>query len=704
MSGRIWHPKITSEGRLDLSHVWYAKTPEDCEQVMRALADSKLTGFDTEYGGYEQDKQHPVGRVKGYAMQFSTEEHPYIFVQCWGEGRRNPHVFKRWFEDESAPKTLHNYKADAHVVAEWGYDLKGLAGDTMVMDYTLNVPRPHSLKNCYFDYFGKDTSEYRDTFVRPRQNKNGTASKTNYLPTIAEMLGIEGIELTAGNEDAPLWYKKPGYMKRYVPARDVLVDYAVKDPFYTLELFNYLKDRLSNIEWCARGSMWDYYKTFELPYTETLFGMERRGMALSQEFLDNCDTTIMNDVVELEQEFMREAVKLGADPESMLSFNMNAPQQIGGLFDGFGFKFTSFTEKTKLPQVTPEQLHKNRSKRTSKIIDAYLEWKRLTKIHGTYTLPFQEASNFYGGRVHTQFKQIGTKTGRLSSATPNLQNIPRAGDTDKYGIRKAFVAEKGMVLADADLAQVEMRLMAHLTNDEAMIKAILRGHDLHAVTAADCFREVNEFVAGQKAAGIHEDDLFCENGPVKKEFPIPRQRSKGLNFGIAYGMTEIRYAKETGANKKEAIRVLRAFFDGKPGLAKGIKNTHRFCHRHGFIRTLLRRYVHIPEIHSHKFGEMKYAERQSFNYVIQGSAADMLKMSMLLIDRDEDLADMGVTMNLQVHDELVFQMPDDKATRKRAKRRIEDYMSRPYKHFGMKDLRVPTPAELNFGYSWADAK
>lgn len=651
-----------------------AQTPEHCESVLRMLKHAPIVGVDTENVDCNPAKEHPKGKARIWSIQFSTPEHHRIFVQNWGEGEGNLRVFKRWLQEPKKKKVLHNAKYDMHCLANHGIVMDGLLADTMVMDYTLDTARFHGLKECIHDYFGENTVEYGETFRRPKLKKDGTPGKTMVVPSLREVTDSpEGIA--------------------------TLIDYGTKDPWYNVRLYHYLCKKLEELEWSSRGSMLDYYKQYELDYTGVLFRMEQRGCLLNEEWVADAAAQVSDDIVEIEKGFFRACMKKGVKPEYLETFNLGSGQQLGDLFENqLGCPIAARTP-TGRPQTDDKALHSIRKAR--KVVEYVLEWRRLNKLLNTYVLPFGEYIEQYNGRLHTNYKQTGTRTNRLSSSTPNLQNVPVFGGTDKYGIRKAFVAPDGCVIGDGDLSQIEIRLMAHFTNDQVLLEALREGQDIHSLTTVGTFDEPAARYSELIADGATKVDAL---NVIHEEFPHHRKRGKTLNFGVGYGMSGFRYASMTGATEKEGERVIRKFFETYKGLARGIHRIQMECHTNGFIRTLLRRIVQVPEIHSQDFGTMKHGERAAFNYKVQGSAADLLKMAMLLIDSDERLNDLGVGMILQVHDELAFEIPKDAVEEVRPI--LVEHMAHPYRHerFRMKDLRIDTPADFGVGDNWAEAK
>jgi DNA polymerase-1 len=240
-----------------------------------------------------------------------------------------------------------------------------------------------------------------------------------------------------------------------------------------------------------------------------------------------------------------------------------------------------------------------------------------------------------------------------------------------------------------------MRMMAHVTRDKVLIEALRNGWDLHARTAIACYPEVAEFCRGKQLS----KELLAE---VKKHFPAQRQGAKTVNFMVAYGGGPMRYAEVMHTSMHEGKRVINAFFNTYSGLRAGIERVRAFARKHGYVRTILNRRIHVPDINSSNKALRGMAERQAFNYVAQGGAGEWIKMAMLLIDECPKLEKLDVKMYLQIHDELLTGQP--KSSRKKAQPLLEDYMSNPHKHFGLEGLVIETPADFGFGNNWLEAK
>jgi DNA polymerase I len=649
-------------------------TIAECEKLAALLADKSLgpVGVDTEGTNLNLKKESPIGKGRIVSVQFAWRDGRKAFVPNWGEFEGNIRVFKSFLKDSTPRKVLHNAKFDMHMFENHRVPMNGLLGDTQVMDYIKDTGEMfHGLKECIRRYFGKDTREYSDVFRQPKPLKKGGFSKTQtYVEDLQDV-----VKTSAGIRK--------------------LVDYAVEDPVYAVQLYDYLAAELKKMPWRpAKGlSYFDYYETFELPYTGVLQRMERKGCPLDGEYLKQMMLDVSAELKKAEVGFYAACMKAGVDPVLLTGFNMGSADQVGKLLEHeLGAVIVARTPTGKV-QVSDDVLEKVKGPAKGPI-KALLKWRNLRKLLTTYAEPLSRCAERYNGKVHSNFKQASVATMRLSSSAPNLQNIPTKAK-DAFGIRKAFVASEGYVIADIDLSQIEMRLAAHFTGDELIIKAIRDGWDLHALTATKAEAAVRAWVGVRDVT----PELLQE---VKEKFPDERQRSKTLNFGVLYGMGAQGYAALTGASEHESQAAINGFFMLYPGLKRGIYRIQAGCEQTGSVRSLLGRWINIPDIRSNVKWMRSAALRQAFNYVIQGSASDLLKMSMILIDRDERLKEMGVRMILQIHDELLFEVKEgDEAE---AKEIIEAYVSRPYEFFGFKKLVVDTPAEMGFGSNWMEAK
>jgi DNA polymerase-1 len=653
--------------------VCIVETPEACERMVNELMAAEVVGVDTETVGIDITKHHPIGKVKAISAQFSTDDKVW-FVPLWANYRRNLGPLKRFVESNKLNKVLHNAKYDGHIFANHGMKMQGLLADTMIVDFMYDSgAMSHALKECCRRYFDEASAiDYKDVFSVPEIKKDGTESTRRRLMSLDEAVQSDD-----------------GIRK--------LIDYSIKDPLFTVKLYRYLRKKMDGIPWVKDRSYWECYEKFDRPFTEVLLQMERRGCRLDEERLAELQGKLTVDIAGIEREFVKTSVEAGVPQAFVADFNMGSPAQVAKLLEEhLGLQITERTEKGNA-STDDASLQKIRARGPAKrIVEILLEMRRAKKFLTTYAEPLIECAQMYEGHVHTGFRQAGTRTARLSSSNPNLQNIP-THKKDKYGLRRCFVAEPGMTVGDIDLSQIEMRLMAHESKDEAMIQALQNGWDLHSLTATKSQPEVIAWMEENNkeinAETLHE---------VKELFDEARSRSKTLNFGVGYGMGEFAYAAKTGCSNREAKEAIGGFFSGYPGLHAFIKQTKKDCYDKGYVRTLTRRYIRIPDIRSYDNAKRSYAERQAFNFVVQGGAADLVKMGMLLCHDNERLKELGVEMILQVHDELLFNVP--KGAEEEAKPVIEELVSHPYRHYGMRDLEVDTPGDIAFGASWEEAK
>lgn len=707
--------------------VYIADTKAKCKKVLRKWLQQDAVGVDTEYYGFDQKKASPVGKAKAISIQFCGLKGPRVFVPLWtGSGESlDPQgrahllqVFKEWFEDRDHPRAVyHNGKVDMHVLANYGIDPWNMLGDTLILDVMwANGEMKHDLKGCIRRYgrekgFAKsirpytrdDAKDFKEVFRKPkplkRRGKNGEIlfGKQTYVPPLNEVV------------------RTPEGVKK-------LIDYAVKDPYFTVKLFVALRDSLVGANWTKLGHYFYYYEWIERPYTRLLFEMERDGMAVDVPHLKDVESRLVADIASTERRFMKLCAKKGVDHAYLAKFNMGSGPQVADLLYGkLRIKCRVFTDKGE-PATSKKAFEKLVVLKGTKgeIARLILKRRNLVKLLKTYVRPSLWYAENYNGKVHSTYKQTGTKTGRLSSSALNLQNIPTSKDGDEYFLRKAFIADNdNEEVADIDLSQIEVRLTAHFTREQKLIDMLNNGWDQHLIASGILFNAVREWMAGREPTkALNEEGEKHFGKAVWGEW---RRRAKILNFGIIYGMGPKGYAAQTGGTKEEGKKVIADYFKGFPGLAAGIRRVQKECYARGYIRTILRRYSVIPGIRSQDFARRSRAERQAFNYLIQGSAQDILKMGMLLIWRDSKLRkETGLKMRLQVHDELVLTLKksvvkkvekkDGSIVKRRysgydlARGKVESYVSNPYPHFKMKPLVVPTPADLGHGSNWLEAK
>ena len=696
------------------------------QEVRAAVAEClahDVVGLDTETTGCNPLKESPCIIAKAFSVQIAYKNIAYFIPTFHIDGVCD----FRDLVDELAPLwkkaskkiVAHNYKYDAHVMENAGLrpHSKSLLGDTQVMSFTHNSGQQfHGLKECVKRWFKEDTVEFKPTFRVPKLKKNGEPGKAfrdvdfyeaiSNPPKYVKELYLERVlpfreKLSGGQEAAKkLWLACGKKISR--TAAELIISYASLDPIYTVKLYELLKEKLLAIKWANGKSLFHYFELIEVPYTMTLYRVERRGIRISKEKLLIAEKKCEADIIRTMAEFNRLCVKAGASTERMAKFNPKSGKDIAWLFkEVLGVKAktkrrANGSESESWDDKTMEALLLNKKARP--IVLMLQEYRVAVKILGTYIKPFLHQYATYKGFLHTTLKQAATRTARLSSSNPNLQNAPKDSN-DPYALRKCFVASEDensyLVMGDIDLAQVEARMCAHITQDPSLLKAVRAGWDLHALTATKAFSTVREFVGAQEITA----ELLAE---VKKKFPLERDRAKVVFFGALYGQGAPAFAAMFGVSVHEAQEFLDNFFNGYSGIKAAMKKIQLSAREKGYIRTYLRRYCYVPESQSHVRGIQLSGDRKAYNYCLQGSAGDMVKCTMILCEQDERLKRMRVRMRLPIHDELIFTLP--KYYRKAAKPIIEDYMSRPFENWGFKPLTVDTPADIAYGKDWAEAK
>ena len=398
------------------------------------------------------------------------------------------------------------------------------------------------------------------------------------------------------------------------------------------------------------------YTNIEIPLVKVLYEMEKEGISIQESFLDEYGKTLQKKSDELANEIYRHAGSV---------FNINSPKQLATiLFDELNLKAGGKKRST-----SAEVLEKLKGKHP--IIDCILEYRKIAKVSGTYIEGLKKHIQS-DGKIHTSFNQTMTQTGRLSSSDPNLQNISVRDELGKE-IRKAFVAPEGYSLLSADYSQIELRMLAHMANEENMIHAFNEGLDIHTKTATLIFNCDADQVDDQK-----------------------RRIAKTVNFGIVYGQTEFGLAQQLNISRKEAQEFMNMYFESYPQIHQYMNQLIEFCKENGYVETLFKRRREIPEINDKNFMTREFGKRAAMNAPIQGSAADLIKIAMLKMDKAMKDAKVESKMLLQIHDELIFLVPDYELDQmnKLVKETMENAM----------ELKVPLKASLNAGKTWYEAK
>ena len=523
--------------------------------------------------------------------------------------------FRPFFENEQITKVGQNLKYDLKVLQNYGVEVRGALFDTMIAHYVLNPDMRHNM------------DVLSETYL-------------NYTPIAIESLIGKG---------------KAQRSMRTV-AIDQLKEYAVEDADVTWQLKEVFKAELS------KANAQKVYDDLEMPLLKVLASMEREGVNLDVPFLKDYAKTLDADIAHLETVIAEQA----SEP-----FNLASPKQLGDiLFEKL--KIDSKPKKTKTGQyaTSEEVLAPFASKH--KIVADILEWRQVQKLKSTYVDALPLEVNPHTGRVHTTYMQTVAATGRLSSNNPNLQNIPIRTPRGQQ-VRKAFIARNAdYVLLSADYSQIELRIIAALSQEHNMIESFLRGEDIHRATAAKVFHVPLEEVTREQ-----------------------RSHAKTVNFGIIYGVSAFGLSAQTDLSRTESKELIDTYYATYPNLRSYIQKQIHFAQENGYVETVLGRRRYLPDIHSRNQVVRGAAERNAVNAPIQGSAADIIKIAMIRIDDELMRRQLQTRMLLQVHDELVFDVP--KTELEIVKPLIKEAMENAF------SLAVPLVADLGVGDNWLDA-
>ncbi|MFZ9285666.1 MAG: DNA polymerase I [Burkholderiaceae bacterium] len=520
---------------------------------------------------------------------------------------------KPWLEDATRAKLGQHVKYDRHVFANHGIEVQGYAHDTMLQSYVLEVHKPHSLASLAERHVGRSGLNYEDL----------CGKGAHQIP-----FSQVAIERAA--------------------------EYSCEDADQTLDVHRVLWPRIQ-----ADDKLRFIYE-LEIEASETLYRIERNGVLIDAATLAAQSHDLGQRIMALE----REAHELASQP-----FNLGSPKQIGEIFFG----------KLGLPVVkkTPSGAPSTDEEVLEKLAEDYplpakiLEHRGLSKLKGTYTDKLAQLAHPRTGRVHTHFAQAVAVTGRLSSNDPNLQNIPIRTPEGRR-VREAFVAPPGCLIASADYSQIELRIMAHLSEDEALLRAFHEGRDVHRATAAEVF-------------GLPPDQVSSEQ----------RRYAKVINFGLIYGMSSFGLARNLGIDNGAAKSYIERYFARFAGVKRYMDDTRESAKARGYVETVFGRRLYLPEINSPNGPRRGGAERAAINAPMQGTAADLIKLSMIAVQKALDAQGRRTKMILQVHDELVFEVPADEVDWLRAE--IPRLMA------GVAQLKVPLLAEVGVGPNWEQA-
>ena len=588
------------------------ETEEDARKLCDFLLTNEILSLDTETTSTNAIDAELVG------LSFAVKEKEAWYVAVPAnreEALRIVNIFKPLYENPKILKIGQNIKYDLEVLANYGVTLAGDLWDTMIAHYLIQPELHHGM-----DYMAEVYLNYQTIHIE-------------------ELIGPKG--------------KKQGSMRDLSPTQ--VYEYAAEDADITLQLKNCLEPKLNE------AGVEHLFYEIEMPLVRVLAEMEMNGVLIDTGSLKETSELFTQRLQELEHRIYELAGE---------EFNIASPKQVGDILFG-KLKIIEKPKKTKTGQFVTNEETLQTLRHKHEIVEKILEHRGLKKLVGTYVDALPKLINQRTGHIHTSFNQTITATGRLSSSDPNLQNIPIRGEDGKE-IRKAFIPEPGCLFFSADYSQIELRVMAHLSEDEHMMEVFREGKDLHAATAATIYKK-----------------------DIKEVSRDERTKSKRANFGIIYGITVFGLAERLEIERGEARQLIDGFFQTFPQVHDYMERSKELVRQKGYAETVFHRRRYLPDIHSHNATVRGFAERNAINAPIQGSAADIIKVAMVRIYNRMKAEGLQSKMILQVHDELNFSVvPEEK---ERMERLVIEEMQ------GAFALRVPLVADAGWGDNWLEA-
>mgnify|MGYP006326222887 FL=1 len=585
---------------------------EEARKLCDFLLTNEKVSFDTETTSTDAIDAELVG------LSFAVKEFEAWYVAVPAdrtEAQQMVEIFRPLYENPNIMKIGQNIKYDYEVLRGYGVDVQGELFDTMLAHYIIQPELRHNM-----DYMAETLLHYQTIHIE-------------------ELIGPKG---------------KSQKNMRDINPKDVY-EYAAEDADVTLRLKNALEPKLKEVG----GEK--LFHDIEMPLVKVLADMEINGVRLDTNSLKDTQKQFTERMLQYEKHAFEEAGE---------EFNISSPKQVGDVLFG-KMQLVDKPKKTKSGQyVTSEEvLQQLRGK--AGIVDDILNYRGMKKLLSTYVEALPKLINPRTGHIHTSFNQAITATGRLSSSNPNLQNIP-VRDDDGKEIRKCFIPEEGCRFFSADYSQIELRIMAHLSQDANLIEAFSHGDDIHAATAAKIF---------------HKD--------IQDVTSDERRKAKTANFGIIYGISAFGLAERMGVSRTEAKQLIDGYFATYPGVRQYMTHSIEMAREKGYTQTLCQRRCYLPDINSNNAVVRGYAERNAINAPIQGSAADIIKRAMIRIQKRLQTEGMRSKMILQVHDELNFSVPPEEKEHLQAL--VIEEMQGAY------ELRVPLVADCGWGTNWLEA-
>ncbi len=589
-------------------------TQEAWESLWQRLSSSSRFVIDTETTSLD----YRVAELVGFSLAFDAQDayyiplaHDYAGAPTQLDRTTILAQIKPVLENEQVEKIGHHLKYDAHIFANHGIELRGWYFDSMLASYVLNsVATRHGMDDVARLYL-------------------------SHLTTTFEQIAGKGAKQKTFNQIEI----------------ETAAHYAAEDAHVTYRLYEVLSEKLQTFP-----ELVNILHNIEMPVARILTDMEETGIKLDLAFLDQLSVEFSKNMQGLEDRAMQLAGE---------HFNIASPKQVGEiLFDKLGLKGG---KKTATGQYSTSESVLEKIEHP--ITEVILEHRSLSKLKSTYTDALVKQCHTETCRVHTSYHQALTATGRLSSSDPNLQNIPIRSEIGRQ-IRKAFIAPEGRVLLAADYSQIELRLMAHFSQDDALVHAFQHGQDVHRRTAAEVL-------------GI----------PLEQVTADQRRQAKAVNFGLLYGMSEFGLIRQLGFTREESQNYIKQYFQRYPGIYEYMQRTRQVALEQGFVETILGRRLYTPDIAARNMMVRKGAERAAINAPLQGSAADIIKLAMIAVDKM--LPKSQATLLLQVHDELVFEV--DEAIADELAPQLADVMQ------SVLEISVPLVVEVGKGRNWDEA-
>ena len=603
---------ILSEAKTVPHKYYLVENEDDVKEFCAKILYEKIVAIDTETTSLDAIDAELVG------MSFATKAHEAFYVPVPPQreaAQRIVELLRPIYESETSLKVGQNIKYDMMVLANYGVEVRGPLFDTMLAHYVLEPRQVHNM-----DYLAEVYLKYRTIHIDELIGPKGKAQKS--MRDLA-----------------------PGDVK----------EYAAEDADVTLQLYHVLNAAIN-----TRGFSRLFYEV-EMPLVPVLVEMERNGMRIDTQALDQVSEELTAKMNAIEQEIQQLVGE---------TFNIGSPKQVGTiLFDKLRVVDKPRKTKTGLYDTSEQVLQNLRSKHP--VIGMILDYRGYKKLLSTYTQNLPRLINPRTQRIHTTFNQAITATGRLSSSNPNLQNIPIRDDNGRE-VRRAFIPDDGCLFLSADYSQIELRIMAHLSQDPNLLHAFREGQDIHQATAAKIFKKQLDQV-------------------TKDE----RRKAKTANFGIIYGISSFGLAERLEVSRTEAKNLIDGYFATYPQVKAYMDQSIAFARENGYARTLFGRQCTLPDINSRNAVVRGYAERNAINTPIQGTAADIMKLAMSAVLRRMKAEGLRSKLIMQVHDELNFSvLPEE---REQLERLVVECME------GACQLAIPLIVECGWGNNWLEA-